>query len=47
MKPNRAEDVVIRAEVMVRQADALAGDLRELTDASAKGSRAITCRMQT
>jgi len=29
--PTRAEDVLIRPEVMVRQADALAGDLRELT----------------
>jgi hypothetical protein len=29
--PILAEDVMIRSEVMVRQADALAGDLRELT----------------
>lgn len=39
--PARAEDVLIRSEVMVRQADALAGDLRELTGGYDQRVRAL------
>jgi glutamine---fructose-6-phosphate transaminase (isomerizing) len=43
--PIRAEDVLIRPEVMVRQADALAGDLRELTGGYDQEVRALPDRV--